>query len=79
MIDAESAEAVDDTIEVGRVARRVGARRAQNRSTLFMDPQDSLVIEVDDVVDIALHDPLKPLANADGHVSREHARGASPR
>ena len=60
-IDAEAPQAIDDAVEVGEIARRVGPGGSQDRTALFMDSRNGLRIEIDDVFDVSLHQPFEAL------------------
>jgi len=65
MVDAEACETVDDTLETARVASRVSAGGVQNRAALLVDSRDGLRVEIDYVVDLALHQPFEAVSDAD--------------
>ena len=54
-----------DVLEVLRIGGRVGARDADVRAAAEVDAADRLDRERHDVVDVALHDPLEAVAQAE--------------
>jgi hypothetical protein len=61
MVDAETSQAVYDPVEVRRILRRIRPRRAQDRAAEFVDSVNGIFIEIENMVDVALHQPLKAL------------------
>ena len=61
----EPQQRVDGLLEERRRGRRIGAGDAQMRSTAEVDPADGLDRQRGDVLDVPLHQPLEPVANAD--------------
>ena len=63
--DVQPQQRDDGVLEVLRVGRRVGARDADVRAAAEVDAADGLDGQRRDVVDVALHDPLEAVADAD--------------
>ena len=69
----------DGVLEVLRVGGRVGARDADVRAAAEVDAADGVDRERRDVLDVALHDPLEAVADAEHLDAFERARGWSRR
>src|SRR5262249_54313236 len=71
--DAELEQRRDALFEVMRVAGRVGAADPEMRAAAKMDAAHVVDAERHDVVDVAAHDPLEAVADAEDADAREHA------
>ena len=63
--DVQAQQRLDRVLEQRRALRRVGARDADVRAAAEMDAADAFDRERRDVIDVALHDPFEPVAQAD--------------
>ena len=77
--DVQPQQRDDRVLEVLRVLRRVGARDAEVRAAAEVDAADRVDGERHDVIDVALHDPLEAVANAEHLDAFEARRGWWPR
>ena len=63
--DVQPQQRVDGLVEERRVFRGIGTRDAEVRTAAEVNAADGIDRERDDVIDVALHDPRKPVADAD--------------
>ena len=70
------ASAATHVLEVLRIGRRVGARDAEERAAAEVDAAHVVDAERRHVLDLALHDPAKAVADAE-HARRRRARSGS--
>jgi hypothetical protein len=61
----ETEQRRDRSLELRRLARRIGARDADVGTTAKVNPADVLDLERLHVIDVALHDPLEAVTDAD--------------
>ena len=69
--DAETPQRHDRLLEARVVACRIGARDADMRAAPEVNAADRLDGEGRDVIDVAVHDPLEPVADADDVDARQ--------
>ena len=63
--DVQAQQRSIDVLEELRIRGGIGARDAEVRAAAEVNAADGLDRQRDDVIDVALHDPLEPVADAD--------------